>query len=179
MTSEQTQNDFSNLFEKYSHVVLVTGARSWDSETSMRWAFRETWRAWGPATVIRPLLISGACPQGADAMAERLWRAEGFDVQALPADWHAHGKAAGPRRNQRMVDLAAALRDHGSEVRCTAFLDLCRKDGCPQGHLEQLMPGTPGHISHGTVDCRSRAVAARLPTFDVFHPSVAPLLPPF
>ncbi|BAS11837.1 hypothetical protein AHiyo8_01400 [Arthrobacter sp. Hiyo8] len=32
---------------KYSHVLLITGARSWDDEPAMRAAFRDTWTAWG------------------------------------------------------------------------------------------------------------------------------------
>ncbi|GAP61323.1 hypothetical protein AHiyo1_50140 [Arthrobacter sp. Hiyo1] len=161
---------------KYSHVLLITGARSWDDEPAMRAAFRDTWTAWGSANVTSPLLISGQCPDGADAMAESLWRAEGFAVVTIPADWERHGrKKAGLIRNQQMVDLAVTMRMQGSTVRTAAFLDLCRKAGCTQRHGEQLMPHTPGHFSHGTMHCRTQAIRAGLETVDVIHSS----LPPF
>ncbi|MDP9904723.1 hypothetical protein [Arthrobacter bambusae] len=123
----------------------------------------------------RPLLISGHAAHGADAMAERLWRAESFDVLAVPADWTTHGKRAGFHRNQQMVNLAVNMRMQGSIVRVAAFLDLCRKADCTQRHDEQLMPHTPGHFSHGTMHCRTLAIRAGLETIDVIHSS----LPPF
>ena len=48
-------------------------------------------------------LIEGGAP-GADRIA-RLWaQARFFEVQTFMADWNKHGKAAGPIRNQQMVD---------------------------------------------------------------------------
>lgn len=161
--------------ESFSHVVLVTGSRSWNDEKSMRETFNDAWRDWGPKNVTRPVLLSGHCPEGADAMAERLWRAAGFEIRTFPADWSAHRKRAGFQRNQGMVDAAQAFREAGAQVLCTAFLDLCQKPGCPQRDQEQLMPHTPGHFSHGTIHCRSRARAAGIETATVIHPS----LPPF
>lgn len=160
--------------ESFSHVVLVTGSRSWNDEESMRGTFNDAWRDWGPKSVTRPVLLSGNCPKGADAMAELLWRKAGFEIIAFPADWSAHGGAAGFRRNQEMVDAARAFRDAGAQVLCTAFLDLCQKPGCPKRNREQLMPQTPGHFSHGTIHCRARARAAGIKTTNVIRPS-----PPF
>ncbi|MEV7870125.1 SLOG family protein [Streptomyces sp. NPDC088124] len=160
---------------QYSHALIVTGSRSWNEEKSMRETFNDAWRGWGAENVIRPVLISGHCPEGADAMAERLWRAGGFEIRTFPAAWSAHGKRAGFQRNQEMVDTAQVFREAGAQVLCTAFLDLCRKPGCPQRDQEQLMPHTPGHFSHGTIHCRSRARAAGIETATVIHPS----LPPF
>ncbi|MFF8918019.1 SLOG family protein [Streptomyces sp. NPDC015032] len=159
----------------FSHVVLVTGSRSWNDEQGMRDAFNDAWRGWGVESVTRPVLLSGHCPEGADAMAERLWRSAGFEVVAFPASWSAHGRAAGFRRNQEMVDAAQVFRDAGAQVLCAAFLDLCRKPECTQRGREQLMPHTPGHFSHGAVHCRDRARAAGIETVTVIHPS----LPPF
>jgi hypothetical protein len=163
-----------------SHVLLVTGARTWDEEACMRASFRDAWQVWGPANVTSPLLVSGHCPadsdeRGADAMAERLWRAEGFEVLTVPAEWKALGRRAGFVRNQGMVDLVAGLHARGSTVRCTAFLDLCRKPGCLQGDDEQLMPRLPGHFSHGTAHCRGQAIRAGIETIDVIHPSLLPI----
>ncbi|MFJ5071687.1 hypothetical protein ACIQC7_35255 [Kitasatospora sp. NPDC088556] len=51
--------------ESFSHVVLVTGSRSWNDEKSMRETFNDAWRDWSPKSVTRPVLLSGHCPKGA------------------------------------------------------------------------------------------------------------------
>lgn len=160
-----------------SHVLLVTGSRTWDEEERMRSAFHDLWQTWGPPAVTHPMLVSGGCPDGADAMAERLFKAEGFGVTTMPADWSAHGPAAGPKRNRQMIDHASMLRRRGCRVAVAAFLDLCTKDGCRSREEQQLLAetGLRGHFSHGTIHCRNRAVAADLPVMDVPHPN----LPPF
>lgn len=52
------------------------------------------------------LVIHGANPNGADALADRLGHlllgSEG--VCGVPAAWKIHGKGAGPRRNIQMLD---------------------------------------------------------------------------
>jgi hypothetical protein len=164
----------------YSHVLLVTGARTWEDEAGMRASFRDLWQVWGPPSVTSPLLVSGHCPadsdgRGADAMAEMLWRAEGFDILPVPAQWKAYGKQAGFVRNQQMVDLVAGLGMQGSTVVCAAFHDLCRKPGCRQRRDEQLMPRFPGHFSHGTAHCRGQAIRAGIETVDVVRPSLLPI----
>ncbi|MFF8902557.1 hypothetical protein ACF082_34385 [Streptomyces lydicus] len=108
-------------------------------------------------------------------MAERLWRAAGFEIRTFPAACSAHGKQAGFQRNQEMVDAAQVFRETGAQVRCTAFLALCQKPGCPQRGREQLMSHTPGHFSHGTIHCRSRARAAGITTTNMIHSSLPPL----
>lgn len=158
----------------FSHALLATGSRTWDAAEAMKAALNEAWRAWGPSAVARPVLLSGHCPKGADAMAERLWRAAGFEVIEFPADWSAEPKAAGFTRNQRMVDALVAMRAGGTQVRVAVFLDLCSKCDQRTGQ-QQLMPGTPGHFSHGTVHARSRALAASIEVEDIIHPR----LPPF
>jgi len=58
---------------------------------------------WTPTVV-----ISGAA-RGADRLGE-VWAAElNVPCERFPADWDAHGKAAGYRRNVQMADNAEAL----------------------------------------------------------------------
>lgn len=52
------------------------------------------------------LLIHGAAP-GADTLADEWAEARGVARAQCPADWKREGKAAGPLRNQRMLDLMA------------------------------------------------------------------------
>lgn len=136
-------------------LVMVTGARTWDDEAVMRRAFNAATRS-----TVSPVLLSGHCPDGADAMAERLWRAAKLDVIEVPADWKNHGRSAGFRRNQLMVDLAATMAGCGVLVRCVAFPDLCGRPGCAP--TQQLAPEVAGHFSHGTVHCLDRARKAGL-----------------
>lgn len=51
----------------------------------------------------RLTVIQGGA-RGADALAKSLATQSGFDVVTVPADWDKHGKAAGPIRNQQMLD---------------------------------------------------------------------------
>lgn len=49
-------------------------------------------------------VIHGHCSTGADRFADLFARRNGLNVQSFPADWLRHGKAAGPIRNQQMID---------------------------------------------------------------------------
>ncbi len=49
-------------------------------------------------------IIHGACPTGADRVADAWAKRNMMPVKSFPADWDQFGKGAGPRRNQQMVD---------------------------------------------------------------------------
>lgn len=92
--------------------VLVTGSRTWDDEQGLRLELIAATTPHLPGAVI----VHGACPTGADAMAD-LWASDmAVDVERHPADWSL-GKSAGFRRNAEMVQAGADL--------CLAFI----KDG--------------------------------------------------
>jgi hypothetical protein len=86
--------------------VLVTGSRTWTAQQVIAGALRELY---APGVV----LVSGACPRGADAIAEHLWACWGGQVERHPADWST-GRAAGPERNAAMVAAGADV--------CLAFI---------------------------------------------------------
>ena len=91
--------------------VLVTGSRTWTDRAAIRDGLAAVW---GDGDRV---LVTGACPTGADALAEACWRAWGGRVETHPAVWEAHGRAAGPRRNAEMVAAGAQvcvafIRDH-------------------------------------------------------------------
>jgi hypothetical protein len=76
--------------------VLICGGRDFDNQGAMEQAISEL----SPGTVV----IHGGA-RGADRLAGECAKAAGLVVSAYPADWKTHGRAAGPIRNQRMLDL--------------------------------------------------------------------------
>lgn len=56
---------------------------------------------------IQTLLEGGA--DGADKLARAWAHSAGIDCITVHANWKKHGKAAGPRRNGRMLDLARVI----------------------------------------------------------------------
>ena len=54
------------------------------------------------------VLIHGDA-RGADRLAGDIWAAWGSPMEVYPADWKTHKKAAGPIRNQQMLDTGIDL----------------------------------------------------------------------
>lgn len=54
------------------------------------------------------LMVQGGCQTGADLFARQWATAAGVDCRTYAANWGAHGKAAGPIRNARMVEDSKA-----------------------------------------------------------------------
>lgn len=78
--------------------VLVCGGRDYRNyETVYEW-IRDQVDFGGCVTVIH-----GGC-SGADNVADYVAGELGLDIEVYPADWKRHGKAAGPIRNQQMLD---------------------------------------------------------------------------
>lgn len=119
--------------------VLVTGSRTWTDHDVVRDALvKARWDASGPIVVVH-----GACPSGADAIAA--WWCRQFDhldiaQEPHPADWDSLGKRAGFARNAEMVALGADV--------CLAFIvdnsrgashtaDLAEKAGIPTRRYER------------------------------------------
>jgi hypothetical protein len=69
--------------------VLVTGSRTWVDADVVRAAL-------APHFGSSAVLVSGACPRGADAIAEGIWRS-----------WGRYGRSAGFRRNAEMAQAQA------------------------------------------------------------------------
>jgi hypothetical protein len=90
----------------------LTGSRLWaDRDLIEAELAHLVWLAGRPRDVV---LVHGACPQGADAIADRFGLAVGLEIERHPADWKRWKKAAGFRRNAEMVSLGADL--------CLAFI---------------------------------------------------------
>lgn len=53
---------------------------------------------------VNPTMIIDGGAAGADALAEGWAFKRAIPSKTYPADWHIHGPAAGPMRNQKMLD---------------------------------------------------------------------------
>jgi len=80
--------------------VIVCGGRDYTDGTTIA---RVLSALSGGATIVH-----GAA-RGADSTAADWCRTFGVAEEPHPADWKAHGRAAGPIRNQKMLDAGADL----------------------------------------------------------------------
>lgn len=82
--------------------VLVTGNRKWRDLEAVKFLLVE----------LKPTILVHGRARGADACAH--FAAEdigGIDVRPYPADWVKYGMAAGPIRNQQMLDCEHQRRE--------------------------------------------------------------------
>lgn len=85
--------------------ILVTGSRDWVDESVIYDALLEAVENVSEDVV----LVSGACPTGADRIAEMFAESQGWTVERHFADWETHGRKAGPIRNSQMVRKGADI----------------------------------------------------------------------
>jgi hypothetical protein len=112
--------------------IGFTGSRYWRKYAPIARAL--TWAAGeAEALALRPVLVHGACPGGADRIADMIWRSWKWVPESHPADWDNCGRGcpkglehrkprvegdifhpgtldtwcpkAGPRRNAHMIGL--------------------------------------------------------------------------
>jgi YspA, cpYpsA-related SLOG family len=83
--------------------ILVTGSRHWKNRRFVNTVLDAIGEAYGYGQLV---VVHGHCPTGADRFADD-WaaanRARGVVVERHPADWTNLGRAAGPVRNEEMV----------------------------------------------------------------------------
>lgn len=82
--------------------LLITGSRGWTDVDLIDTMLALYWIKTGSDP--EATLVHGACPTGVDAIASQIWESHGLPVEAHPADWKTHGRAAGFIRNKRMAD---------------------------------------------------------------------------
>lgn len=99
--------------------ILITGSRTWDDEDYIRQQLTEIKE--GLTYLQKVTLVSGACPQGADYLCEKVAAELGWEVELHPADWGTYGRKAGFERNRIMVDLGADM--------CLGFIRNSSKGG--------------------------------------------------
>lgn len=83
-----------------TRTVLICGDRNWyDRKTITSWIAKL--QDYGYDAI-----VEGEA-RGADRIAPHEARLAGMEVIAMPADWEKYGRAAGPIRNQEMLDIGA------------------------------------------------------------------------
>lgn len=114
------------------HIVLVCGSRTWiDREKIETFIFgldRDT------------IVVHGAA-RGADTIADQAALLWGLLRRPYPANWAADGRAAGPIRNQRMLDEndvaeVVAFRMPGESRGTDDMVRRARKAGIPVRVIE-------------------------------------------
>lgn len=111
--------------------IILTGSRSWNDAATIRLALEAVADAAIEANVPMVTVVHGACPNGADELADQWvrWYRGGTLVLAErhPALWTKYGKRAGIVRNEIMVSRGADL--------CLAFI---RDDSPGATHCAEL-----------------------------------------
>lgn len=87
--------------------VIVTGSREWSNSGAVKFGLIDAIAGADPEEPF--VVVHGACPTGADAIADELAKRLGVAVETFPADWHTYGNAAGPIRNRQMIEAGADL----------------------------------------------------------------------
>lgn len=126
--------------------VLVCGSREWTDRDRIRFWLKKLPSGCtvvhGDNGIVDPK--TGTAVRGADKIAGEVAAELGFKVRPFPADWDRHGDAAGPIRNQQMIDVMQPRR-------VVAFiLTLMRRNGSVSKPA-------------GSTDCLTRALAAGIP----------------
>jgi len=108
--------------------VLICGSRNWTNkkiiEDFIKSLPKGTW------------IIEGGC-RGADKIAKEVAICNGYGLSEYPALWHRYGKAAGPIRNQKMLndskpDVVVAFHDNLEKGKGTKdMVNRAKKAGIP------------------------------------------------
>ncbi|MEU9975067.1 DUF2493 domain-containing protein [Streptomyces sp. NPDC051014] len=111
--------------------ILVTGSRTWtDARKIEQEIFRALYEVKTPHC--EAVLIHGACPSGADAIADHYATDAGMYVLRFAADWERYGRRAGYLRNVELVatgpDICLAFIHKGSRG-ASMTADLASKAG--------------------------------------------------
>jgi hypothetical protein len=119
--------------------LLISGSRGWREEDIIEAVLRY-FQDMAEGVDEEFIVIHGHARSGADALADRVARRLGLqvgkDLIRVPADWKRYGKAAGPIRNQQMLDehhpdALAAFRATGKSSGTDDMIARAEKAGLP------------------------------------------------
>lgn len=105
--------------------VLICGSRNWKEEDVLPEYRIETYIKTLPSNAV---IIHGEAP-GADTVTDRIARERGHTVIGFKANWDKYGDAAGPIRNQEMLDFGVdrVAAFHEDIVNSTGTKDMVAK----------------------------------------------------
>ena len=83
--------------------ILVTGDRNWDDRITIGEAILHAAKTHHVKSSHDITIVHGGA-KGADSIAGEIGEQFGFNVREFPALWNQYGRAAGPIRNQQMLD---------------------------------------------------------------------------
>lgn len=83
-------------------VIAVTGGRNFSDRERLNKVLRE---------IDPSVLYVGDCPTGADLFAREWTSGKNIVRHIFYADWKEHGRAAGPIRNQKMIEALLRMAD--------------------------------------------------------------------
>lgn len=133
-------------------IVLVSGSRTINTEQELA-IERKFERLNNTDEAI--ILIHGNAP-GVDTFAAKYATHLHWSTMSFPADWKQYGRAAGPLRNQKMVDTICERAGNNAKIRVCAF---------------------PNEKSRGTWDLVNRARLTLQPRFKDFELDIIPVGP--
>lgn len=112
--------------------VLVTGDRNW----TWKGIIQEQLHSLKEEDYFDPLVVVHGAARGADTLAGEAAATLGLLVEAHPARWEEHGRAAGPIRNREMlnsgIDLVLAFHsDLASSKGTKDMVFIANKEGVP------------------------------------------------
>jgi hypothetical protein len=112
-------------------IFLICGDRNWTSADVIRSYIAPYRKHFKGLTIVH-----GDC-RGADKIGAAVAKSLDCHIRAFPAKWDQHGKAAGPIRNQQMLDegkpsMVLAFHDNIEQSRGTAdMVRRAKKAGVP------------------------------------------------
>lgn len=92
-------------------ILLACGDRDWSDEALIEEHIK----------YFTPVLLVHGAARGADYFAGKVAKKLGIEVKEFPADWKRYGKAAGPKRNQEMLEFLLEHQRLGEWVEALAF----------------------------------------------------------
>jgi uncharacterized phage-like protein YoqJ len=87
--------------------LVVAGGRDFNDFDRMKREICDL--MWNELKDRQVVIIQGECPTGADYWAKHAAHALNLTCVPCPADWAAHGRAAGPIRNSYMAEHGSGL----------------------------------------------------------------------
>lgn len=88
--------------------LIIAGSRTVMKYSVVDTVVSQALAEWAGTGVIVEEVVSGTA-RGADLLGEEWARRHGIRIKRFPANWNAHGRAAGIIRNREMAEYADAL----------------------------------------------------------------------